>query len=320
MDQDQEFTLNHEEAKAHFDVVMDNFRFAMSDASALGHRTTFAIAINWIREAHFIADILEEDEAYQRVCDGYVTIIVKAAMACQKQAMHSGNIWQIHDHLSEQIQQCSQSLVTAFQKREKELPVVMAILVRGLAADFRTLVLGQKVKSVAYTPSTMYPVGAIYYDTDVMSFSGTTQAVVLDHFLGLLAELIKFTIPLGRTDRSCYRDREDVWQIALDGVSNAKYSLVWFFDSLQSPLRWFFPKMNTSSWDKSRVWLKWVGLFLASEDDLFDSSGQHLNRKIRVALRSIEAAIDQFNYSNTKVQLKALLSMMGSHSRNSNRV
>jgi hypothetical protein len=307
MDSKPQVDTDKNAALARFQIAMDNYRAALRQTSSKGRNVTFVNAINWVHEAHTIAQALDDQEAFKQLCDAYTFILVSAAMECQKQAIRSGNIWQIHDQLSTQIQLCSQLLVAAYEKREHELPLVRAIVVRGLAVEARTLVVNEKGRPLSWADTAaLGPMPGSGLTTEDLDFSGMTDAAVLDDFLRLMAALIENAVPLGRAHHECYRDEADVWLMIKDAVDNASISLVWFFDSENSPWRLIVPKQDNFSWAKSRVWIKWADQLLDLQASL--SGPDHAQATTGRALKKAAAALQRCNYAESKKHLKAVTS------------
>jgi hypothetical protein len=303
MDSNPAVDIDKDAALARFQVAMDNYRAALRQRSSKSRNVTFVNAINWVHEAHTIAQVLDQQEAFKQLCDAYTFILVSAAMECQKQAICSGNIWQIHDQLSTQIQLCSQLLVAAYEMREHELPRVRAIVVRGLAVEARTLVVNEKGKPLSWTDTAaLGPMSGLGVETEDLAFSGTTDAAVLDDFLRLMAALIENCVPLGRAHHECYRDENDVWLMINDAVENASLSLVWFFDSENSPWRLIVPKQDNYSWAKSRVWIKWADQLLDAQASL--SGPDHAQAATGRALKKAAGALQRCKYAESKKHLK----------------
>jgi hypothetical protein len=307
MDSTPAVDIDQDAAVARFQVAMDNYRAALRQSSIKSRNVTFVNAINWVHEAHTIAQALDDQVAFKQLCDAYTFILVSAAMECQKQAIRSGNIWQIHDQLSTQMQLCSQLLVAAYEEREHELPMVRAIIVRGLAVEARTLVVNEKGKPLSWADTAdLGPMPGLGVTTEDLQFSGTTDAAILDDFLRLMAALIENTMPLGRAHHECYRDENDVWLMIKDAVENASSSLVWFFDSENSPWRLIVPKQDNFSWAKSRVWIKWASQLLDTQASLF--APHHAQTATGQALKKAAGALQRCNYAESKKHLKAAMS------------
>lgn len=298
----------HEAVLAKFQTAMANYDYALRRAFST-RRLTFAAPLNWLEQAEVLASNSEDPELITTIADAHVFILVSAAMECQKQALHSGNIWDVHDVLTAQMQLCCEKLRAHFHARDKELPQGLALIASQFVAEARQVVLREKRSpSPALEP-------AIPSSPDsgatlaVFNFSGATDPARLNDLLRLMAEIINVAPRLGRIDISFYRDEGDIWRMVRDAVDNARFTLVWFLDSENSPVRLAF-KQSPFSWAKAHVYVSWAVTLLTTGKDTLSPRALAHRAAVAELLATTVTAIQQRRYATSKAQLKTALREM----------